>query len=281
LPVKPAIPLFPEVAVGSASFDDADYLDPDSEPPASAARFDLTGIEAFGELTAAQRERLLAGAVLATLSAEEEMKVAGLVLILEGQVTVQPSVTDVPACVLDAGEIVYVQPSIPDALSLRLVAESDATRVAHWDRHLVEEAFADAPELLKHLQGASDRVHAMAGSVMGSLGERLDEGLRTLATERLQVRVLQPNEVLAEVGHPVPGLVIVGVGSIELEQGSKGDDRLGPGDFLFPTEVLGGHRAPCTARAGSKGAVILFGARALAHELLLSCPPLLELFAGA
>jgi hypothetical protein len=57
-------------------------------------------------------------------------------------------------------------------------------------------------------------------------------------------------------------------------------ERLGPGDFLFATEVLGGGLAPTTARAGPRGAIVLFGARAVAHELLVTCPPLLEVFAG-
>jgi CRP-like cAMP-binding protein len=92
--------------------------------------------------------------------------------------------------------------------------------------------------------------------------------------------VLSPGEVLAAAGKPVPGLVIVGVGTIELDSLDGESDQLGPGDFLFPAQVLGGESAPRTARAGSKGAIVLFGARALAHELLLSCPPLLEIFAG-
>jgi hypothetical protein len=35
-----------------------------------------------------------------------------------------------------------------------------------------------------------------------------------------------------------------------------------------------------TARAGKSGAVTLFATRAVAHELLLSVPPLIEILAG-
>jgi hypothetical protein len=240
----------------------------------------LGEIELLGELGAGQRERLLRSAVLASLSDDEEVKIGGLALVLEGHATIQPTVADVAAASLKAGEFIYGQPSIPDAPALRLVAQGPVTRVALWERLVVEDALADSPEALERLQRASNRVHALAGSVMGSLGERLDEGLRALATERLEVRVLAPNEVLAHAGRPVPGLVIVGVGTIELDPPGRGSHRLGPGDFLFPTEVLGGELAPRTARAGSKGAIVLFGARALTHELLVTCPPLLELFAG-
>jgi CRP-like cAMP-binding protein len=65
-----------------------------------------------------------------------------------------------------------------------------------------------------------------------------------------------------------------------LDSGGKEISRLGPGDILFPTEVLGADAAPATARAGDGGAVILFGERHVVHELLVSCPPLLEIFAG-
>jgi CRP-like cAMP-binding protein len=116
---------------------------------------------------------------------------------------------------------------------------------------------------------------------MGAMGERLDESLRTLAIERLETRILQPHEVLAPAGLPVPGLVIVGVGTVDLDDdGEEARDSLMPGDFLFATEVLGAEAAPATARAGAKGAIVLFGARAVAHELLVTCPPLLEIFAG-
>jgi hypothetical protein len=94
------------------------------------------------------------------------------------------------------------------------------------------------------------------------------------------VQVLVPNEVIATAGQPVPGMVIVGVGAVELEGENGDNERLGPGEFLFATEVLGGGPAPTTARAGPRGAIVLFGGRAVAHELLVTCPPLLEVFAG-
>jgi CRP-like cAMP-binding protein len=123
-------------------------------------------------------------------------------------------------------------------------------------------------------------MQAIAGCTMGPVGDRLDESLRALAIDQLEVRVLGPNEVIAAAGQPVPGMVIVGVGVVELEGNDGASERLGPGDFLFATQVLGGGAAPTTARAGAKGAILLFGARAVAHELLVTCPPLLEVFAG-
>ncbi|HKQ71175.1 MAG TPA: cyclic nucleotide-binding domain-containing protein, partial [Polyangiaceae bacterium] len=174
----------------------------------------------------------------------------------------------------------YARSSIAETLSLRLIAEAEPTKVAHWDQELIDAILETSPGILEQLKQAADRVQAIAGCTMGPVGDRLDDGLRSIVIEPLQVRVFQPNEVLAAAGLPVPGMIIVGVGSVELDEDNGNGDRLGPGDFLFATEVLGGEAAPATARAGARGAIVLFGARGLAHELLVSCPPLLEIFAG-
>ncbi len=191
----------------------------------------------------------------------------------------QATVADVVAVPLKPGELLYAKSSIADALSLRLVAESEPTVVALWDQAAVDVLEA-TPDLAERLKQASDRVQAIAGCTMGPVGERLDEGLRAVAIDKLEVRVLGANEVIAIAGQAVPGMVIVGVGVVEVEGDNGEADRLGPGDFLFATEVLGGGTAPATARAGAKGAIVLFGARDVAHELLVTCPPLLEVFAG-
>jgi CRP-like cAMP-binding protein len=245
--------------------------------PELEAPFYLGALEASGELNDEQRKALFQSATVESIGAGDELKVTGLALILDGLVSVQATVSDVAAGTLKSGEALYAKSSIPDTMTLRLVAEANPTKVALWDLHAVEAALAGSSVLLEGLMQASNRIQAIAGCTMGPLGDRLDEGLRTSAIERLEVRVLQPNEIVATAGLPVPGMIILGVGSVELEQDG---DRLGPGDFLFAREVLGGESAPSTARAGAKGAIIFFGARALAQELLVTCPPLLEIFAG-
>jgi hypothetical protein len=87
-------------------------------------------------------------------------------------------------------------------------------------------------------------------------------------------------DVVVTAGEQMPGLLLVGVGELELVDGDKVAGVVGSGEFLFPTEVLGGGNAPNTARAGAGGALILFGDRKIAQELLVTCPPLLEVFAG-
>jgi hypothetical protein len=248
-------------------------LDASTPKPALVAALDAL------PLTDDQRRALASTATIESLSAEEDVSVTCLALVLEGSASVQATVADVVAVPLKPGELLYAKSSIPDALSLRLVAEAEPTVVALWD-HSAEEVLEATPDLAERLKQASDRTQAIAGCTMGPVGERLDEALRAQAIEKLEVRALGANEVIATAGQPVPGMVIIGVGTVELEGDNGQSDRLGPGDFLFATEVLGGGAAPATARAGAKGAIVLFGPRNVAHELLVTCPPLLEVFAG-
>ena len=239
-------------------------------------------LDALGQLTPVQRESLLQAARIESLAIEEEVTVSGLAYVITGQAAIQATVAEASAGMLHAGELLYAKSPIVETLSLRLVAEAESTQIALWDAKTAEEALSASPELLEKLKLASARVQAVVGCTMGPMGDRLDESLRTLAIERLETRILQPHEVLAPAGSPVPGMVIVGVGSIELvDEGTETTrGKLIAGDFLFATEVLGAERAPATARAGAKGAIVLFGPRAVAHELLVTCPPLLEIFAG-
>jgi hypothetical protein len=125
-------------------------------------------------------------------------------------------------------------------------------------------------------------VQAEVGATMGPLGERLDPMLRGDVISRLTLRVLGEGEVFAMRGKAIPGLLVVGAGELELvgDGGSPQAERLRAGDFLFPSEVLRAAPAPATARAAKGGALVLFAERRVAQELLVTCPPLLEIFAG-
>jgi CRP-like cAMP-binding protein len=117
---------------------------------------------------------------------------------------------------------------------------------------------------------------------MGLLGERLDAELRASVTARLTLKALAEHEVFAERGKPIPGLLVVGAGELELvdEDGVTAAGTLHAGEFLFPGEVLRAAPAPSTARAAKGGALILFAEHGVTQELLVTCPPLLEIFAG-
>jgi CRP-like cAMP-binding protein len=111
------------------------------------------------------------------------------------------------------------------------------------------------------------------------MGDRLDDQLRAMVTSRCTVKQLAPEEILIEAGNPVDGMYVVGVGKIEMVT-SGTIEELGPGDFLFPEQVMAAGNASAPARAGEDGALLLYATRMAAHELLVSVPPLLDILAG-
>lgn len=213
------------------------------------------------------------------LAAEEEVRSFGLALVLRGAVNVMPAIADLSCARAGKGEIVWSQGNLDDGVVLRLVAAEPSTEVAVWDADLLKSTVRDYPWVVDDLKVLADRFQALAGVAMGPLGERLDDALRALVTERCEIRRLLPGEQLTTQGKPVGGMYIVAAGRLEVLSGSSVDDELGPGDFLFGAQVLSNGAAPNDSRAGSGGALVLFAARAIAHELLLSVPPLLEIFA--
>jgi hypothetical protein len=94
------------------------------------------------------------------------------------------------------------------------------------------------------------------------------------------VRVLSPQESIAERGKPLKGLFVVAVGELNVSSDSVTHRPIRPGEFLFPSCVIGAEPAPHDVKAGPKGGLVLFATRPVAHELMMSVPPLLEILAS-
>jgi hypothetical protein len=250
-------------------------------PPTTGV--DLASIEAFADLPDDAREAFARAATVQPLGKDEEVSGFALALVLEGQVDLTATIVDAPAVRLKAKDVLRARGTVAHVAPVRLIGAVEASRVATWDERSVEQAFHACPWVEDELRAAGDRLHAEVGLTMGPLGERLDWGLRTDLASRMTLRSLAEHEVFATRGQPLPGLLVVGAGELELldESTEQPDDRIRAGDFLFPTEVLRAGPAPRTARAGKGGALVFFSERRAAQELLMTCPPLLEIFAGA
>jgi hypothetical protein len=220
--------------------------------------------------------------VVQELARDEEVSGFALALVIDGTVDLAATIVDSSALKLEAGAVLRSRGTIEQAAPMRLVAISERATVATWDERAVNEAFRTCPWVEDELREAGDRLQALIGATMGPLGDRLDPTLRAEVTSRLAVRALAEHEVFAHRGTPIPGLLVVGAGELELvgEDGTPNGTVLRAGDFLFPNEVLGAAPAPATVRASTGGALILLAERKLAQELLVTCPPLLEIFAG-
>lgn len=213
------------------------------------------------------------------LAEGEEVSSFGLALILRGAVSVMPTVADLSCARAGKGEIVWSQGNLEEGIALRLVAVLDSTEVAVWDAELLKSTVRDYPWVVADLKTLADRYQALAGVAMGPMGERLDDALRATVTDRCEIKRLLPGESLTTQAKAVGGMYIVAAGRIEVVDGNAVESELGPGDFLFAPQVLSNGAAPRDSRAGAGGALVLFAARSVAHELLLSVPPLLEIFA--
>jgi hypothetical protein len=267
--------------------------EPEPEPeapqaPAAGADSEIAGISladvrALQDLPEEAQQELVAKARLEYLARADELTGFGIALVVEGEVSIMPAIADVPCARASAGEVVCTTGTLADGVMLSVVASQDGTIVAVWDAEALELATADCPWVADELKVVADRLQTLAGVTMGAMGDRLDEMLRVMITERCEVRTLAPYEILVEKDGVVPGMHIVGAGRIEIIEGEGEDaeliDEYGPGDFLFAAQVLQGGTAPSTARAGKTGALVLFAERKTAHDLLLSVPPLLEIFA--
>jgi hypothetical protein len=250
-----------------------------AEAPAASTALDLDAVDAFSDLPDDARAAFAAAAKVSVLGEGEEVSSFALAYILSGTVDVAATMVDAAAARLAAGAVLRARGTTDEGVPMRLIGVSSGV-VATWTDAEVEDAFRTCPWVEEDLRVAADRLQTLVGVTIGPLGERLDASIREQIIERLTMRTLAAGEVVITAGEQMAGLVLIGVGELELVDGEKVTGMVGSGEFLFPTEVLGGGDAPYTARAGAGGALILSGDRHIAQELLVTCPPLLEVFAG-
>jgi hypothetical protein len=164
--------------------------------------------------------------------------------------------------------------------AMRLVASSDSALVAMWDEEATESLLRSCPWVEDEVRGASDRLLATSGAGAGKLGTRLDSSLRGELLSRCTLRAYSAGETVAEKGRAVPGLVVVGLGCIEVKDGGRVERTIGLGEFLFPESVLGASPIPAAACAGPDGVLVFTAPRNVTQEMMVTCPPLLEILAG-
>ncbi len=255
---------------------------PPTAAPSLANDLDLSGVEALSDLPDDARLAFGRAATIQTLAREDEVSGFALALVLEGTVDLSATIVDAAAHRLEAGAVLRARGTVASVAAMRLVGASERARVATWDDRAVAEAFRTCPWVEDELRVAGDRLQALVGITMGPLGERLDPALRADVASRLRLQTLAEHEIFAARGTPIPGLLVVGAGELELlgDDGAPNGTVIRVGEFLFPSEALRASPAPSTVRAAKGGALILLAERGVAQELIVTCPPLLEIFAG-
>lgn len=253
---------------------------PSSVPagPASIFGLELAEIHGLEDLPDDAQHELARSVEIHLIDAEEEVTGFGLALVLEGRVAIMPAVMDVVCQSAGRGELIFGEGHVGEGVALKVVAAEDQTRLATWPIEQFAAAIAPCPWVRDELRRVGDKLQALAGAAMGPMGEKLDEQLRAMVLERCSVKLLLPGEVVVEAGKPSSGMTIVGAGRLELldREGRQQPGDLGPGDFVFPSEMLRAAPVPATVRAGHAGALVIFADRKTAHELMMSVPPLIE-----
>jgi hypothetical protein len=239
----------------------------------------LATVRGLEDLPPETQAELAARAKVETLAPEQEVSGFGLALVTRGAVFVMPTIAEAACGRAAAGEPVFAQGNLAEGVPLRAVADAEGAEVAVWQRADFEHLLQTCPWVADELRAVGDRFQALAGAGMGPLGERLDDGMRAMITDRAEVRLLAPGEQVLAQGEKVAGLSIVGAGNLELVVDGEVRGQLHPGDLPFAAGVLSHEKAPGALRAGAHGALVLSVDRMTTHELLVSVPPLLELLA--
>ncbi|WP_433930634.1 hypothetical protein AB3662_41800 [Sorangium cellulosum] len=276
-----ALDIDPEIA--------PDLPEPDgagAAPVASAAPTavitgrDIEQVEAFADLPEEMHDELAHAAQVDDLAPDEELAVHGAALVLSGSAAVCASIVDVPAERAAIGALVPSRGTLEDGIPLRVVAGAGGARVAIWDQATIDNALRTCPWVIDELRTVADRIQSLAGATMGPLGE-LEESLLRRVMGRLRVRGLVPGEQLVHAGNPMPGLVIIGAGALDLvdERSHAAIGAARPGELLFASELLGGEPAPSIARAAGGGALVLIADHPVLRELFESTPELLSILA--
>ena len=253
---------------------------PPSEPPGPPIDAErIAAVRGLEDLTPEIHAELGARARSKTLEPDEEVGGYGLLWVMKGMVMVMPTIADVVIGYATEGQTVFARGNLETNVALRAVGGPEGAEVAVWQPEHFETVLEKCPWVADELRAVADRFQTLAGASMGLLGERLDDSMRAMVTERAEVKLLLAGDVIFEQGKPVVGLYVVGGGEIELVRNGRVERKLGPGDLLFSSAVLSHDPAPALARAGAAGALVLFFDRMTTHELVVSVPPLLELVA--
>lgn len=234
----------------------------------------LEDVDPLGDLPHEVQAQLVALAATQQLPAEQALSGFGVALLLEGEAVIAAVGSSAPASRAVRGALIPTEGSIADAAPIRIIAGPDGATVACWDHGALEEALKSCPWVLDEITERAERLNALCGATLGPLGD-IDEISRNQLLDQLEVRVARPGQAVAAPGEPLNGVALVCGGAIELlDENGAAWKRLGPGDLLFARAVLEGRPAPCPARAGPGGALILVGQQGLAQALIQESPEL-------
>src|SRR5690606_29767291 len=181
-PVPSSVPA-PDSAPGRAA---APSLPREGEPTLRGVV--LADVQGLQDLPEDAQWELVEAARIELLATEEELSRFAVALVLDGWVSILPAVADAACARAERGEVVFTSGNLDEGVELRVVSGTEQTELAVWDQAALDRATAACPWVADDLRTVADRFQALAGAAMGKMGDRLDDSLRTLVTDRCQVQ---------------------------------------------------------------------------------------------
>ncbi|HRI71434.1 MAG TPA: hypothetical protein PK156_44680, partial [Polyangium sp.] len=250
-------------------------------PPADPIRIsslELRAVEPFAQLPEEVQRALVRTAIIEDLVPGEARTGFGAVLVVAGEISVCAVNLDVPVKLGGSRSFIAARGSLAEPVPMRILGGSSGATISRWSEDMFEQAFGTHPQAVQDCRSLSDAIQARIGLTLGALAE-VDLATREAMLSRLDVRVLEANEAITDEDGPMPGLVFVVGGSVEVLEGEPAvvvaDVR--PGDLLFPEALWAGAAAPLRSRAAASGALLLVGDRKLALDFAERVPVVGEL----
>jgi len=240
---------------------------PVSGPPRVGAVV-LETIEALADLPTDVHKTLVRAAIVEEVSPGETRDNVGVILVLAGDVSVSAAGAEVPGQTFRAPAFISSRGTLARGLSLRFAAGPSGATVARWTTDFFEETLKACSWVIDDCRAIADKLQASLGLTLGPFAH-VDASVRDELVKRLDLRVLEPGDVITEENGPMPGLLIVTAGVLDLLEGEAlrqvGESRAG--ELLFVDSLWAGAPAPLTSRAAASGALLLVGDRKAALDL--------------
>src|SRR5262249_54080412 len=154
-----------------------------SAPPAAPANVDgvsLENVSGLADLPEDSQSELSRNAELVTLAPGEEARTFAVALVTAGAVDIMPAIADASCARARRGEVVFTHGTVGEGVALRVVGAEPGTRVAIWSAEQLAAATSACPWVADELSQVADRFQALAGAVMGPLGDSLDDMFRPM-----------------------------------------------------------------------------------------------------
>ncbi len=223
---------------------------------------------AFDDVPADTRQSMARAASVMTLSRYESFTAAGLALVLSGTVGIRASGQREPLITLGMGRVIFSRGTLDESASICVTGADTKARLAHWSDAAITTFLFHCPWTLDDLKAVGDELQTLVTASSGDFLRTMHPDTRRALLARMSTRVLLPQESLMHPGDPPWGLMIMGLGLLEVLEDRRVADVIGPGHIVFANDET--H----PIRASRLGATVLIASGEALQQLMIDHPDL-------